>query len=128
MKQGLTLAMMVSTVLMMSSLVSFDANAGRYEVRKEIREGSREVNREKREAAREVLRCKTRKCAKREIREGYREVAREKREARREIRHALSDNRHDRWKHKNDNFLTGVLVGGAIIGAATAIANDNDND
>ncbi|MGS0674591.1 hypothetical protein [Shewanella sp. 125m-7] len=126
MKQGLTLAMMVSTVLMMSSLVSFDANAGRYEVRKEIREGSREVNREKREAAREVLRCKTRKCAKREIREGYREVAREKREARREIRHALSDNRHDRWKHKNDNFLTGVLVGGAIIGAATAIANDND--
>ena len=126
MKQGLTLAMMVSTVLMMSSLVSFDANAGRYEVRKEIREGSREVNREKREAAREVLRCKTRKCAKREIREGYREVAREKREARREIRHALSDNRHDRWKYKNDNFLTGVLVGGAIIGAATAIANDND--
>ncbi|GIU44741.1 hypothetical protein TUM4438_16640 [Shewanella sairae] len=126
MKQGLTLAIMVSTVLMTSSLVSFDANAGRYEVHKEIREGYREVNREKREAAREVLRCKTRKCAQREIREGYREVAREKREARREIRHALQDNRHDRWKHNNDNFLTGVIVGGAIIGAAAAIANDND--
>ena len=123
MKQGLTLAL---TVLMVAGLGSFDANAGRYEVRKEIREGIREVNREKREAAREVLRCKTRKCARREIREGYREVASEKREARREIRNALHDNRHGKWKNNRDNFLTGVLVGGAIIGAVTAIANDDN--
>ena len=72
-------------------LAPVDANAGRWEVRKEIREGARSVERERREARRELQRCKTRECARREMREGYREVAREKREARREIRGEIGD-------------------------------------
>lgn len=101
------------------------ASAGRWEVRQEIREGIREVEREKREAKRELMRCKTRECAKREIREGYREVSREKREARYEIRRELREARRDRWDDDND-ILGGVIVGAAIIGVASAIANDND--
>ncbi|MGR6504099.1 hypothetical protein [Shewanella sp. Koi 1] len=101
------------------------ASAGRWEVRQEIREGIREVEREKREAKRELMRCKTRECARREIREGYREVSREKREARYEIRRELREARRDRWNDDND-ILGGVIVGAAIIGVASAIANDND--
>lgn len=101
------------------------ANAGRWEVRKEIREGAREVEREKREAKRELMRCKTRECARREIREGYREVNREKRKARYEIRRELREARRDRWDDNND-ILGGVIVGAAIIGVASAIAHDDD--
>jgi len=106
-------------------LWSSHAFAGRWEVRKEYREGKREIEREKREAKRELKRCKTRECAKREIREGYSEVIREKREARREIRRELRDSRRDRWDDDNE-ILGGVVVGAAIIGIASAIANDDD--
>ncbi|WP_371188599.1 hypothetical protein [Thalassotalea maritima] len=116
----ISIALLFSTLLMPTV-----AEAGRYEVRKEIREGYIEVNREKREAAREVLRCKTRRCAAREIREGHREVAREKREARREIRRAIRKNRYDKWQHRDD-LIGGIIVGGTIIGVVDAIANNDD--
>jgi hypothetical protein len=103
------------------------ANASRWEIRQEFREGAREVNREKREARREVLRCKTKKCAHREIREGYREVQREKREARREIRREFREHRDDRDDGRD--LLKGIAIGAAVIGIAKVVsdaAKDND--
>jgi hypothetical protein len=103
------------------------ALAGRWEVRQEAREGAREVAREKREARRELRRCETRACARREIKEGYSEVQREKREARREIRREV---REDRWRGDRDDgsdVLAGVVIGAAVVGIATAIANSQDD-
>ncbi|GGN00259.1 hypothetical protein [Shewanella xiamenensis] len=113
----------LSTALFLG-LWSNHAFAGRWEVRNEYREGKHEIEREKREAKRELKRCKTRECAKREIREGYSEVSREKREARREIRRELRDSRRERWDDDSE-ILGGVVVGAAIIGIASAIANDD---
>jgi hypothetical protein len=85
------------------------------------------VAREKREARRELRRCETRACARREIKEGYSEVQREKREARREIRREV---REDRWRGDRDDgsdVLAGVVIGAAVVGIATAIANSQDD-
>ena len=82
---------------LLTALSPMEALAGRWEVRKEIREGARAVHREKREAAREIRRCKTRECARREIREGYREVEKERREARREIRREIREDYYDNF-------------------------------
>ena len=121
-------------------LAPVDANAGRWEVRKELREGARSVERERREARRELQRCKTRECARREMREGYREVAREKREARREIRGEIAENRWERRRHwrdgrwhyddrdDDDDMLKGALVGAAVVGAAAVIIGSQDGD
>jgi hypothetical protein len=130
------------------------ASASRWEVRKEVREGSKEVRREKREAARELRKCETRECARREIREGYREVERERREARREIRREVREDYYDRYyrgegrwyregrywnryeyerryyhRHNDDGeeFLKGALVGAAVVGVAVAVANSEDD-
>jgi hypothetical protein len=129
------------------------ASASRWEVRKEVREGAKEVHREKREAARELRKCQTRECARREVREGYREVERERREARREIRREVREDYYDRYyqggnrwyrdgrywdryeyerryyRRRDDGgeeFLKGALVGAAVVGVASAIANSND--
>lgn len=103
------------------------AHAGRWEVRKEIREGSREVRREKREARRELARCETRACARREVREGYREVQQERREARREVRRALRDYDDDRDDGGKD-LLKGLAIGAAVIGIATVISNASQTE
>ena len=122
---------LVVALVLVSFLQQPVALAGRWEARQEVREGAREVAREKREARRELRRCKTRECAGREIKEGYREVQREKREARREIRREVREGRwrDDRWRDDRDDgrdMLTGVVIGAAIAGIATAIANSQD--
>ena len=114
-----------------SMLISDLAFAGRYDVRREYREGVREVSRERREARREIRRCKSRECARREMREGYREVNRERREARREIRREIREDRRDRyWRDRDDDnsgsFLGGLAVGAIAVGVAAAIANADD--
>jgi hypothetical protein len=102
------------------------AYAARWEVRQEIGEGIREINREKREARREIRRCETESCVRREIREGYREVQREKREARRETRRAFRDYEDDRDDGRD--LLTGLAIGAAVIGIATAASNASRDD
>jgi hypothetical protein len=102
------------------------AQASRWEVRQEVREGYWEVEREKREARREIRRCETRNCVRREIREGYREVEREKREARREIRRELRDYRDDRDDRRD--LLKGLAVGAAVVGVAVAVSKGADDD
>ena len=143
------------TCALLMALTPLAAQADRWEVRRETREGYREVERAKRQAEREIRRCDTRECARREIREGYRDVEREKREARREIRRELREDdyrdqyyrgngrwyrdgrywdrfeyerRYDRRRGRNDNdFLKGAVVGAAVVGVAVAIANSNDD-
>lgn len=125
-RRSLSATSLVVVLALVSFLVQPVALAGHWEVRQEAREGAREVAREKREARRELRRCKTRDCARREIKEGYREVQREKREARREIRREV---REDRWRDDRDDgsdVLTGVVIGAAVVGIATAIANSQD--
>lgn len=123
----------LGVAVMVSALLMTDvAYAGRWEVRREVREGAREVQREKREAARELSRCTTRECARREIREGYREVNRERREARREVRREVREARREAdWRGRDDDgraLLTGVIVGAAVVGVAAAVANAQDED
>jgi len=112
---------LAAVLVLMAGLPPPTAYAGRWEVRREMREGAREVAREKREAHRELKRCGTRECARREIREGYHEVQREKREARREIRRELRDYDDDRYDRDND-LLEGLAIGAAAVGIATAVS------
>lgn len=146
-----------TNLLILALLAPNLALAQRYEVRREVREGTREVNRERREAARELRRCDTRECARQEVREGYREVNREKREARREIRREIREERRDQyWRSdgryyrdgrywdryeyerryyghyrrdddKND-LLKGILIGAAVVGVTAAVINSQNND
>jgi hypothetical protein len=147
----------VTACVLASSLVlPAAADAQRWEVRREAREGRREVNREKYEAYRELKRCTTRECAAREVREGRREVSREKREARREVRREVRDSYRDSWYRGGDRWyrdgrywdrsdyerryysrddrddggdvVAGVLVGAAVIGVVAAIADADKND
>lgn len=71
------------------------AQAGRWEIRQEVREGKRSIAKEHLEARREIRRCDSRQCVRREMREGYREVEAERREARREIRREINEQRWD---------------------------------
>lgn len=122
------LVALASALILLGPLLPPAAQADRWEVRREVREGAREVRREKREARRELKRCDTRECARREIREGYREVQREKREARCEIRRELRDYDDDRYD-RGGNVLKGVDIGAAVVGIATVISNaSGDND
>jgi hypothetical protein len=153
--QELMLAALVG-LMPLALILPSEALAGRWEVRKEVREGARAVHREKREAAREIRRCKTRECARREIHEGYREVGKERREARREIRREVREDyydnfyrgrgrwyrdgrdwdrydyerryyRRDRYRDRDDDdFLKGAAVGAVIVGVAAAVANSGD--
>ena len=134
-------------------LAPAQAMAQSWEVRREIREGARSVAREKREAERELRRCTTRECARREIREGYREVSRERREARREIRREVREDVRDQyWRNgryfrdgrywdrddymrhyyghhgdNDNNVLTGVVIGAAVVGVTAAIISSQDD-
>lgn len=152
-----SVAAMVATaasVVLVGTFAPADAQASRWEVRQEVKEGAKSVQREKREAARELRKCQTRECARREIREGYYEVGRERREARREIRREIREDYYDnyyrgdgRWyrdgrywdryeyerryyrrRDRDDNdLLKGAVVGAAVVGVAAAIANSNDD-
>ena len=66
------------------------------------------------------------RCASRDIREGYREVQREKDEARLETRRALRDHYDDR--NDGRKLLTGVSIGVAVVGIATAVSNASEDD
>jgi hypothetical protein len=154
MRARATLSAMMVCCTVMAAMTSTSAQAQRWEVRREVREGARSVNREKREAIREMQRCTTRDCARREAHEGQREVARERREARGEIRREVRENYRDQyWRNdgrwyrdgrywnrddyerryygRRDNtgdVLAGVAIGAAVIGVVAAIADDDKDD
>lgn len=136
-----------------AAIIPSAADAQRWQVRQEMREGAREVIRERREAMRELSRCTTRQCARREVREGRREVARERREARREIRGEVREAYYDnfyrgdgRWyrdgrywdrydyerryyyrdRDGGSDVLKGALIGAAVVGVAAVIADSDD--
>lgn len=73
------------------------AQANRWEVRREIRQGIYDVQRAKRRAALRVLSSDSRSEARREIRRGIRNVERARRRARRDVRREIIDSYYDRY-------------------------------
>lgn len=86
-----TLGVAVAVVLVAPAL----GWAQRWDVRREIAEGTREVRRERREAVREIASADSAWEARHEIREGAREVRRERIERRREVRREVRDHYWD---------------------------------
>jgi hypothetical protein len=80
---------LISCFSLLNCVIPSKALAGRYDIRREMREGAREIRRERREALREILEADSPGEARREIREGIREVQRERREMRREVRREI---------------------------------------
>jgi hypothetical protein len=72
-------------------VLSGNAWADRWDVRREISEGNREIRRERREAAREIYNADSPWEARQEIREAHREINREYREQRREVRREVNE-------------------------------------
>jgi hypothetical protein len=147
MRRGLAVGLLAAAIALSAGFVPETADAGRYEVRKEIRD----VERAKIKAAQNLKRCETRECADREMRKGYVKVEREKREARAAVRRDIREDYYrdryyrgdDRWyrdgrywdryeyerryyrNRKDDDdsdFLKGAIVGAAVVGVAVAIS------
>lgn len=64
--------------------------AQRWDVRREIGEGTREIRHERREAVREIASADSHWEVRHEVREAHREISHERRERRREVRREVN--------------------------------------
>lgn len=109
-------------LLMMALATALPAHAGRWDARREFREGQREIARERREMRRDILRADSPREARQAFREGQREIARERREMRREVRRELRYGSWDSDRNRVGEIIAGVALGAIIVSAARGVA------
>lgn len=108
--------------LLVALAAALPAQAGRWEARREFREGQREIARERREMRRDILRADSPREARQAYLEGQREIARERREMRREVRRELRYGGWDSDRNRAGEIIAGVALGAIIVSAARGVA------
>ena len=109
-------------LLLVALAATLPAQAGRWDARREFREGQREIARERREMRRDILRADSSREVRQAYREGQREIARERREMRREVRRELRYGGWDSDRNRMGEIIAGVALGAIIVSAARGVA------
>ncbi|MGL6109678.1 MAG: hypothetical protein ACRC2B_06200 [Rubrivivax sp.] len=109
-------------LLLAALATALPAQAGRWDARREFREGQREIARERREMRRDILRADSPREARQAYREGQREIAQERREMRREVRRELRYGGWDSDRNRVGEIIAGVALGAIIVSVARGVA------
>jgi hypothetical protein len=117
-RRGATRALL----LMVALAAALPSHAGRWDARREFREGQREIARERREMRRDIMRADSPREARQAFREGQREIARERREVRREVRRELRYGGWDSDRNRVGEIIAGVALGAIIVSATRGVA------
>ena len=109
-------------LLMVALAAALPTQAGRWDARREFREGQREIARERREMRRDIMRADSPREARQAYREGQREIAQERREMRREVRRELRYGGWDSDRNRVGEIIAGVVLGAIIVSATRGVA------
>jgi hypothetical protein len=109
-------------LLMVALAAALPTQAGRWDARREFREGQREIARERREMRRDIMRADSPREARQAYREGQREIAQERREMRREVRRELRYGGWDSDRNRVGEIIAGVALGAIIVSATRGVA------